>query len=229
MTDFIIPSISNDDLYWMRRILRAYYARHGRSLPWREITNPYLILNTEIMLQRTKAEDVAAHWTAMKARLGSPETALHGMNYLRGLLKRLGLAKRADWIASIARLVLKGGVPNSLERLLELPGVGNYSARATLAFAFGQNEGLVDANIIRTFERFWGPYPHHDPRHKIRFWLPVSELLGGKRDFRKVFWGLLDLASQICKPRNPDCPNCPLNRRCKTGMKLPGVLPRSSA
>jgi A/G-specific adenine glycosylase len=214
------PTILANELEWMHNILFAYYAQHGRNYPWREERNPYLILNTELMLQRTKADDVAENWLNIKTNLSQPEVAQTAQEFLSILFTKLGLLKRKDWIINIAEIILKSGqVPDSLDELLKLPGVGFYSACATLAFAFGKNEGLVDANVIRLFERFWRPFPHHDLRQKVRFWLPVSKILGTGGNLREILWGLLDLAGQICTPRNPICFECPLNSKCQTGLE----------
>lgn len=215
-----VPDVQYRDLLWMRRVLRSYYAQHGRDYPWRRESNPYLVLNTEIILQQTKADDVAVFWPSITRHLSSPERACEAGGYLSFLFGKLGLAKRKEWIVSIARIVRQhGGVPDSLDDLLGLPGVGMYTACATLAFAFGRNEGLVDSNVIKLFERFWRPFPHHDQRQKIRFWLPTSRSLGGRWGFQEVFWGLLDLSAQLCRPRNPVCSSCPLASRCNGALQ----------
>ncbi|MGH7596305.1 MAG: hypothetical protein ACREOI_08125 [bacterium] len=213
------PIVTDGEIKWMRRALRAYYLKHGRNLPWRDETNPYLILNAEIILQRTKAEDTAKHWTGIKKHLSSAKACLRANRFLSKLFGKLGLSKRKKWMLNIARIVnAKEGVPKTLEELQQLPGVGWYTSRATLAFAYHKNNGLVDANVIRLFERFWGKFYHHDLRQKVKFWLPKSKNLGGRKVFRFVFWGLLDLCAQICTPRMPRCYECPIKKKCKFAL-----------
>jgi len=210
------PIVTNDKIKLVRRALHAYYFKHRRNLPWRSETNPYLILNAEIILQRTKAEDAAKHWSGIKKYLRSPGKCLRAGRFLTKLFGQLGLPKRKKWMLDIAKIVNKmERMPNTLEELQQLPGVGWYTSCATLAFAYQKNSGLVDANVIRLFERFWGKFYHHDLRQKVKFWLPKSKRLGGKRIFRFVFWGLLDLCAQICTPRLPKCYDCPLKKKCK--------------
>lgn len=202
-------------------VLYRYYIRHGRIFPWRKEKNAYLILITELLLQKTKAEDVACHWKDIKKHLGSPSDCLKAGSFLTKLFKRLGLPKRKKWIVKIAQTVLKRGyIPNTLTEIQLLPGVGPYTGRATIAFAFNSNNGIVDSNFIRVFERFWGSVSHHDLRQKVRFWLPISLGLGGKRVFKSVYWGLLDLSSKICKHHLPRCSECPLKYKCRSAFKL---------
>jgi A/G-specific adenine glycosylase len=215
-----IPVIFEEDLLWMRHAIQSYFVEHGRNYPWRDQTNAYLILNTELILQRTKADDVASHWEVIKKSLSSPRRVRAAENTLNTLFQRLGLMKRKKWILDIANIIKRPNlVPNTLESLRQLPGVGFYTACATLAFAFNKNEGLVDANVIRLFERFWKPFPHHDLRQKVRFWLPVSKQLGEAPDLKSVFWGLLDLSGQICTSRAPKCEICPLVTKCRLGRE----------
>jgi len=211
------PAVDLRDINWMRGQLRKYYDHSNRGYPWRQETNPYLILNTEMLLQQTKADDVARSWKEVKEHLSYPERASQSQasEFLVSLFAQLGLPKRRAWIETIAATILEqGAVPTSLAGLLCLPGVGTYTACATLVFAHGKNEGLVDSNILRLFERFWEPFPHHDPRQKIRFWLPISKTIGGRAHAKVVFWGLLDLSSQVCKVRRPLCLDCLLAPRC---------------
>ena len=216
----LIPIIHSRDLLWMRQALETYFTEYGRNYPWRFQANPYLILNTELILQRTKADDVAIHWDVIEKSLCSPQRVQLAENTLSKLFKRLGLIKRKRWILEIARIIQSPElVPTTLDDLRQLPGVGFYTACATLAFAFGKNEGLVDANVIRLFERFWGPFPHRDLRQKVRFWLPVSKKLAARNDVKVVFWGLLDLSGQICTSRTPKCDICPLAAKCRLGIE----------
>ncbi|GEM_PF-214954 len=214
--------ISKADITWMRRRLRAYYERNGRDYPWRTENNPYLILNTEILLQRTTAQAVATSWPSIREHLNAPAKARKSKRFLVKLVGRLGLSKRATWILNISQLLEDvSDVPSTLEGLLALPGVGRYTACATLAFAFSRNEGLVDGNVIRVFERFHEPFPARHLATKVAFWLPLAKGLGGSHQFKLVFWGLLDLAAQICVPRKPLCSQCPLKPRCQTGRQVP--------
>jgi A/G-specific adenine glycosylase len=199
----------------MRKRLIRFYKRHGRAYPWRFERNPFLILCTEILLQKTKADDVAAVWQQVEMHLSSPMKARLSSSFLRRLLRRLGLSRRREWILGLATKVKSSrAVPHTLGGLLDLNGVGAYTACATLAFAYGTNEGLVDGNVVRLFERYWQPYPHTDARIKARFWRPVSKKLGNTRRLREVFWGLLDVSAAFCLPHSPRCGFCPLRTEC---------------
>lgn len=209
-------SATEGDLRWLGSRLECFYARSGRDLPWRSASlNPCLLLNTEVLLQRTRAEDVAKNWQWIADNLASPDSTLESGVQLSRLCRSLGLAKRAEWILAIAAQVLQlGMLPNALDELLSLPGVGQYCARATLAFSYGSNQGLVDCNVARVLERFIGSSRHADPRQQVKHWLPISEQIARAGDHRSIFWGMIDLAALVCTRRVPRCADCSLASHC---------------
>lgn len=168
-----------------------------------------------MILQKTKAEDVARNWVAIKNHLSSPTRCLKSNKFLRNLFQQLGLPKRKLRILQNAEKIKElEYVPDNLTDLMLLQGVGVYTACATMAFAYNKNRGLVDSNVIRFFERFWHVHDHHDLRQKVKYWLPVSKTLGGRKTFKYIYWGLLDFCAAICTPRKPRCQDCPLASRC---------------
>jgi len=207
------------DIVWLRGHLRRFYQENGRQFPWRESTNPYLILNTEILLQRTKAESVAKRWPLIRKYFSSPTHVLESSAKITSLIRELGLQKRVTWLLEIAAVVKERGMPTDYISLVRLPGVGPYAACATMAFAYGSNSGLVDGSIVRLLERFWGECDRTTVRSKVNYWTPVTRRVGGRKDVRHVFFGLLDLAALVCKSRSPECWKCPLQSRCLEGAK----------
>jgi A/G-specific adenine glycosylase len=210
------PPLSPDQATtaWVGRQARRYYRAHGRSFPWRDQRDPFLTLVTELLLQKTRAEDVAANWEGISQHLATPSDAACASDYLEQLLARLGLARRGAWVVEIAARVRSGRVRlDSLEDLQLLPGVASYTASAVMVFAHGRRVGLVDANILRICERLWPDPPEGEVRSRIRSWYPVTKRIGG-RSPRDAFWGLLDVGASCCTARSPDCGACPFVARC---------------
>lgn len=112
---------------------------------------------------------------------------------------------------------LYGGIiPNERDKLLQLPGIGEYTASAVLSFAYGKPEAIVDANVARIIIRFYGIEPsRYEARRSPEFWEQAWRLVSqdSKRS-HKINWALLDLGALICKSRKPKCDECPLNSNC---------------
>jgi A/G-specific adenine glycosylase len=141
---------------------------------------------------------------------------------LRRLLAPLGLVNRADRLPRLAetlRTQYAGRVPREWDDLVKLPGVGPYAAGATRSFGFRIPEGIVDANVIRFFQRFTGiVIPQGSRRNNAipgRYWLPTARLLARTPGHKEVNYGLLDFGARICRPRRPDCAHCPFNTACR--------------
>jgi A/G-specific adenine glycosylase len=141
----------------------------------------------------------------------------------------LGYYSRARRLHQAARAVMErhgGQMPSSREELLELPGVGEYSAGAVASIAFGAREPLVDGNVVRVLTRVFGL--RGDPGRaplKARLWALARELVPAERpgDFNQA---LMELGATVCTPRAPRCADCPVARVCVARDKgLSAVLP----
>lgn len=191
-----------------------WYAANGRDLAFRRTTDPWAILVSEVMAQQTQAARAAEHWARFMAQFPTPAAlaAASPATVIRAW-RGLGYNRRAVALrAAAARIVEEhdGHVPNSLEALLALPGVGPYTARAILAFAFGLPVAPVDTNVRRVLDRAVRP-------------LPVGALALQASADRFVppaaaAWShaLMDLGATICRPREPLCEACPIRPWCRT-------------
>jgi A/G-specific adenine glycosylase len=148
---FSMPVIPDDQVRAFRRKVLDYYRRHGRSLPWRKTTDPYRITVSEIMLQQTQEERVIPkygawiqHWPDWRSLAeGSPRELLTAWS-------GLGYNRRALFLGKLARAVVEkhdGVLPDQPEQLRALPGIGPYTARAILIFAFNRPLVTIDTNI----------------------------------------------------------------------------------
>ncbi len=169
-------------------MLLAWYAEHGRDLPWRHTRDPYAILVSEVMLQQTQAARVVPRWEEWIARWPSVEAlaAAPRAEVIRDW-QGLGYNRRAVNLHRAAQQVAADGWPDDLT---ELPGVGRYTADAVGAFAFGRDVLPVDVNIGRVLERTGGEF--------------------GPRAAQALF----DLGATVCLARVPRCGACPLAAEC---------------
>jgi A/G-specific adenine glycosylase len=142
----------------VKQQLLAWYAEHGRDLPWRRTRDPYAILVSEVMLQQTQAARVVPRWVAWLERWPTVEAlAAAPTADVLGEWQGLGYNRRAVSLQHAARVVAERGWP---DELTELPGVGPYTAAAVACFAFGREVLPVDVNVRRVQERTGEPFDH---------------------------------------------------------------------
>lgn len=199
--------------------LLAWYDREGRDLPWRKKgghrANPYHVWLSEVMLQQTTVASVKpyfaaflARWPDVEALAGAPEkeilAAWAGLGYY---------ARARNLIACARAVAAMGGVfPENEAGLRALPGIGDYTAAAIAAIAFGRVATVVDGNIERIVTRLFAisdPLPA--AKSKVKAALTPLVPLRRPGDFAQA---LMDLGSSLCTPRNPKCEACPLLAHC---------------
>src|SRR5919198_6549372 len=140
----------------MEQELLAWYAAHGRDLPWRRTRDPYAILVSEVMLQQTQVERVVRRYLAWLARWPTVRALADASpaDVIRAW-QGLGYNRRALNLHRAARVVAERGWPDDLT---ELPGVGRYTADAIASFALGRPVLPVDTNVRRVLERTGGDF-----------------------------------------------------------------------
>src|SRR5690242_19294122 len=146
------------------RRLRAWYRRNGRDLPWRKTRDPYRVLVSELMLQRTQVSRVLGCYERFLHRfptLASLATARP--RQVREAWEGLGYYARARNLHRLAREVTRPGslhnerLPDDPESLRKLPGIGDYTAGAVASFAYERRAALVDTNVARVLRRAFAP------------------------------------------------------------------------
>lgn len=196
-----------------------WFAANARDYPWRRTRDAYPVLVAEFMLQQTTADQVAAMYQPFLTRYPTPALAAAAPeSEIVAMLKPLGLVHRARLLKRALEHVTHehdGAIPCSLPELLLLPGVGPYTARAVMCFAFGHDLAAVDVNVIRVLGRALGltaktTRPHRDRR----LWRAVDALIpgGSGRDFNLA---MLDFAALVCTHSNPRCASCPVRSVCR--------------
>lgn len=205
--------------------LLRWYDRHRRVLPWRalpgELSDPYRVWLSEIMLQQTTVKAVAPYFEKFLARW--PDVAALGAASQDDVLRMwagLGYYSRARNLHVCAVTVLRdhgGRFPDTEEGLRALPGIGPYTAAAIAAIAFGRRTMPVDGNIERVVSRLFA-VEEALPKSKPQIQSLAATLLGPSRAGDSA-QALMDLGATICTPMRPACALCPLNGDCAARMR----------
>jgi A/G-specific adenine glycosylase len=181
-----------------------------RDLPWRHTRDPWEVLVSEVMLQQTQVPRVIPKWHAFLHEF--PTTAACAAAPLGDVLRcwqGLGYPRRARNVHAAAVEVERlGAFPRTLDGLLALPGVGAYTARAVMAFAFELDAAVVDTNIARVYARHEGR--RLTPR-EVQVLADAQVPLGDAWAWNQC---LMDLGAVLCRPQSPGCAACPLVDTC---------------
>jgi A/G-specific adenine glycosylase len=201
-----------------RRRLLAWYARHGRDLPWRHTRDPYRVLVSEIMLQQTQVDRVVPKYHEFLTRYPTVESlAAAEVSEVRKVWYPLGYNIRPVRLHQIARETVArygGRLPDDGESLRALPGIGRYTAGAILSFAHGRDAAVLDTNVRRVIGRvFLGPRRTRRLRGDKVYWDLALALVprGRGYDFNQA---LMDFGATWCTARRPRCVPCPMKRLC---------------
>ncbi len=182
-----------------------------RDLPWRRTRDPWEILVAEVMLQQTQVGRVIPKWEAFLERFPEPaDCAAASLGDVLRLWQGLGYPRRARNLHATALVVVSdhgGRLPADLDALLGLPGVGPYTARAVLAFAFEHDVAVVDTNIARILARTAGE--RLTPK---RAQTAADDAVPEGEGW---IWNqvIMDLGAELCRP-SPSCNDCPLRAVC---------------
>jgi len=201
-----------------RRRLLDWYDRHGRALPWRETSDPYHILVSEIMLQQTQVDRVLpkyhewlTKYPSLEALAAAPEPDVTRTWYPLGYNIR---PKRLQSIAKEAVARYGGQLPSDETTLRSFKGIGAYTAGAIRSFAFRERAAILDTNVARVlFRVFIGtgtPKAHATKKH---LWGISAALVPQRRvfDFNQA---LMDFGAMLCTARKPKCLVCPMASQC---------------
>lgn len=197
-----------------------WFHREARDLPWREADRtPWGVLVSEVMLQQTPVVRVLPVWREWMERWPTPRDLAHATqaDAVRAW-GRLGYPRRAKrlWECALALVERHNGhVPSSREDLLALPGIGDYTAGAVRAFAFGERDIVLDTNIRRVIGRAWRAEPL-PAAHQTRAERELADSLVPASAPASVAWnaGSMELGALVCTARAPKCDECPLRHDC---------------
>lgn len=201
-------------------VVARWFRRSARQLPWREPgTTAWGVLLSEFMAQQTPVARVAPMWTEWIERWPTP-TALAAASPADVVRAwgRLGYPRRALNLHAAATRIrdeFGGVVPDDVDALESLPGVGSYTARAVASFAYGHRVPVVDTNIRRVLARaLLGVAEPEPPRTRADLDLMESMLPKSPKDSVAVNAGVMELGAVFCTARAPNCGECPIAEHC---------------
>ena len=208
------------------RSVLGWYRRRGRSLPWRNIDDPYRILVSEIMLQQTQVQRVLLKYPEFLRQFPTLES-LAGATRRKVVMawQGMGYNNRAVRLHLLARRVVEqhgGKVPDTFESLIILPGIGRYTANAVLSSAFRRPEPVVDINVRRLLSRvFWPMHSVREMKAEKIIWELAAQLLppGDAYHWNQA---IMDLGATVCTARRPSCEECPVAGQCKSRRRMTG-------
>ncbi|HVB75479.1 MAG TPA: A/G-specific adenine glycosylase [Ktedonobacteraceae bacterium] len=198
--------------------LLQWYRTHQRDLPWRATSDPYAILVSEIMLQQTQVERVLPKYRQFLAAFPTlAALAAAPTAEVITVWAPLGYNSRAVRLQAIARQVIAeydGHIPISIDALLQLKGIGRYTAGAIACFAYHQQVATVDTNIYRVLHRIFLGLEYPQPRITNDQMFTFAEQLLPVGEAYNWNQALMDLGATVCSSANPQCARCPLQAQC---------------
>jgi A/G-specific adenine glycosylase len=205
--------------------LLRWWTANKRVFPWRETTEPYHIFIAEVLLHRTRAEQVVRLYRdTLNAFPTINALANAESNSLSTILHSAGLRWRVTLLLRAAEVICQkygGEIPSDKEELEAIPGIGHYIASAIRCFAFGQPDALIDTNTVRVLTRVYGLEANDRTRRDPTFHKLANDAVDSEHP-KEYNLAMLDLAAAICTPRNPRCPTCPILSHCIYGRALLG-------
>ncbi|MBC8002759.1 MAG: A/G-specific adenine glycosylase [Opitutaceae bacterium] len=247
------PDTAGRKAFVTAQALVEWFHGHARDLPWRHTVDPYAVWVSEIMLQQTQVRTVVPYWERWMRELPTIESlAAASPEFIHKLWEGLGYYSRVRNLQRGAQTVLdqyRGVFPHVYEAILDLPGIGRYTAGAICSIAFNQAKPILDGNVIRVLCRYFAIHgPVSMPATREKLWVESDQLvlaaaslpskqhvaLAPSGNCSALNQALMELGATVCKPREPDCARCPLKRNCaslKSGLVdlLPNLDKRPAA
>jgi len=200
------------------KTLTHWYSNNKRNLPWRETNNPYYIWLSEVILQQTQVKQGLPYYVAFVSKFPTVfELAKADESDVLKLWQGLGYYSSARNLHASAKYVaneLKGKFPDNYMDLLELKGVGDYTASAIASICFNEPTAVVDGNVYRVLSRYFGiDTPINSSKGTKEFKALAQELIDKKHpaEFNQA---IMEFGATQCKPKNPYCHICPFNEGC---------------
>ena len=198
--------------------LIQWYQANKRDLPWRTTNDPYTIWLSEIILQQTRVNQGLSyyhkfleHYPDIKSFASAPEDEI--LRHWQGL----GYYSRARNMLKAAKIIMteyKGQFPSEFKELIKLPGIGEYTAAAISSFSQNEARAVVDGNVSRVLSRYFSiAEPINSTKGKKIFQRVAQEvLLRNNPGLHNQ--AIMEFGALQCKPKNPNCGNCPLQQSC---------------
>jgi A/G-specific adenine glycosylase len=210
--------INNTKKYFTTQLTSWHLTSNNRSLPWKSEHDPYKIWLSEVILQQTRALQGLPYYLRFTDAYPTIESmAAANEEEAFRLWQGLGYYNRCKNMLATARYVSKelgGRFPVGYEQLLQLKGVGPYTAAAIASFAFGLPHAVVDGNVYRVLARYFGTDIPFDTTEGKKYFASLAQELLDKGDSAAYNQAIMDLGATVCTPGNPICNECPLQKKC---------------
>ena len=220
----MIDHIPEKKINFFRNTLLRWYEMNGRKFHWRKkgLTH-YQYVIAEVLLQRTKAETVAPFYLSFIKNFPNWKVlARSRRSTIAKYLKPIGLYnQRAERLIKLAmEMDRRGGrLPKDRATLETIPFMGQYLANAVELVIFNHPSPLMDVNMARVLERFFGPRTYSDIRYDP-YLQNLSRTIVTHPESKELNWAILDFAALVCKARSPKHEECPLNKQCCHFMNI---------
>jgi len=217
------PALEQIDSLWIaafRRKVKNWFAGNARALPWRGTRDAYRIWVSEIMLQQTQVATVIPYYNDFLKKYPSVESlAAADQSQVLRSWEGLGYYRRARQLHAAAKQIVadhEGKFPAEFAHVLDLPGIGRYTAGAILSFAHDQRLPILEANTTRLFARCLALQDSVDERTSQNALWAFAEMILPRRQCGDFNQALMELGSEVCTPQQPNCSACPLSNLCLT-------------
>lgn len=198
--------------------LLTWYSKNKRDLPWRKTTNPYYIWISEIMLQQTQVQTVIPYYENFITTFPTIESLAYSpIEKVYKCWEGLGYYSRARNLQAASKMIMEnyqGIFPNTYEEIITLKGIGPYTASAIASIAFQIPKGVVDGNVLRIFSRLYNDTSNIALDKTKKAYQIICDNLISQKDPSSFNQALMDLGATICKPKNPQCEICPVQKHC---------------
>ena len=200
------------------RIILEWYELNKRLLPWRNTNEPYRIWLSEIMLQQTRvAQGIPYYMSFVDAFPTVQDLAAASEEQVLKLWQGLGYYSRARNLHATAKIITEkynGKFPDTYKELLQLKGIGDYTASAIASICFGRAEAVVDGNVYRVLSRYYGIDLPINGSEGILYFKELAKEIMDAKNIRDYNQGIMEFGALQCTPKNPDCNSCPLQKSC---------------
>jgi len=202
--------------------LLSWFLEVKEDFPWRRTTDPWAILVSEVMLQQTQVATVIGKGFYTRFMERFPDVQSISTASEQEILKAwegLGYYRRVRNLQKTAQAIVEhhaGVFPKDYDALLDLPGVGKYTAGAVSSFAFNKAQALVDANVARLFSRLFNFRERVDDSRGMKQLYSWAEELLDQQEPREYNSALMEIGQKVCRNKNPQCMLCPVREFCAT-------------
>ncbi len=208
----------NSKKYFQQQLLHWHHTKNNRQLPWKEEKDVYRIWLSEIILQQTRAEQGMKYYERFIKKYPTiQKLAKAPLEEVYKLWEGLGYYNRCGNLHATAQKIaidLKGNFPDTYESILELKGVGPYTAAAISSFGFGLPYAVVDGNVFRVLSRYFGIDAAVDSTNGKKIFQQLAQDCLNIKEPAAYNQAIMDFGATVCKPDIPECNNCVMQKNC---------------